>query len=61
MEAWIYLISRSGDKVAEAIYSSWDDTNEAGLKVGTWTTVGDTQIKYVPSNGAGIYEIKAAF
>ncbi|XME01763.1 hypothetical protein QYZ88_013805 [Lachnospiraceae bacterium C1.1] len=61
LRAWMNLISRCGDKVAEAIYSSWDDTNEADLKVGTWTLVGDTQIKYVPSNGAGLYEIKAAF
>lgn len=61
LRSWLFLISRCGDKVAEAIYSSWDDINEANLKIGEWTTVGDTQIKYVPSNGAGLYEIKAAF
>jgi len=61
LRLWMYLVSRSGDKVAQAIYSSWMDTNSDNLKVGEWVTVGDTLIKYVPSNGAGLYEIRAAF
>ena len=61
LRAMMYCVSRSGDKVAEAIYSSWMDTNSQNLKVGEWVTVGDTMIKYVPSNGSGLYEIKAAF
>ncbi len=61
LRAWLYCISRSGDKVAQAIYSSWMDNNAYELKVGEWTTVGDTLIKYVPSNGTGLYEIRAAF
>ena len=61
LRLWMYLVSRSGDKVAQAIYSSWMDTNSENLKVGEWVPVGDTLIKYVPSNGAGLYEIRAAF
>lgn len=61
LRAWMYCISRCGDKVAQAIYSSWSDNNSDNLKVGEWIPVGDTFIKYVPSDGAGLYEIKAAF
>ncbi|MBO6112928.1 MAG: hypothetical protein J6P45_07780 [Lachnospiraceae bacterium] len=61
LRAFMYCISRSGDKVSEAIYSSWMDNNEYGLRIGEWVLVGDTYIRYVPSNGAGLYEIKAAF
>ncbi len=61
LRAWMYCISRCGDKPAEAIYSSWMDNNDYDLKVGEWTTVGDTLIKYVPSNGTGLYEIRASF
>ena len=61
LRLWMYCVSRSGDKVAEAIYSSWMDNNADGLKVGEWVAVGDTMIKYVPANGAGLYEIRAAF
>ena len=61
LRLWCYCVSRSGDKVAQAIYSSWMDTNADHLRIGEWVAVGDTMIKYVPSNGAGLYEIKAAF
>ena len=61
LRLWMYCISRSGDKVAQAIYSSWMDNNANGLRVGEWVTVGDTLVKYVPSNGAGLYEIRAVF
>ena len=61
LRAWMYCVSRSGDKVSQAIYSSWMDNNAYNLKVGEWVLVGDTLIRYVPSNGAGLYEIKAAF
>jgi len=61
LRAWMYCVSRSGDKVSDAIYSSWMDNNRYNLKVGEWVLVGDTHIRYVPSNGAGLYEIKAAF
>ena len=61
LRVMMYCVSRSGDKVAQAIYSSWMDTNSDQLRVGEWVAVGDTMIKYVPSNGAGLYEIKAAF
>lgn len=54
-------ISRSGDLVASAIYSHWQDTNEYGLRIGQWVTVGDTMIRYMPSTGQGLYEIRAAF
>ncbi len=61
LRAMMYCVSRSGDKVAHAIYSSWMDTNTDNLKVGEWVAVGDTLIKYVPSDGSGLYEIRAAF
>ena len=54
-------ISRSGDLVAKAIYESWEDTNSYELKMNEWIQVGDTYIRYIPSQGAGLYEIKAAF
>lgn len=54
-------ISRSGDMLATAIYDSWQDDNAYGIKLNQWVTVGDTMVKYIPSDGAGLYEIKAAF
>ena len=54
-------VSRSGDVLARAIYSSWEDTNAWNLKVNEWVQVGDTFVRYVPSQGAGLYEIRAAF
>ena len=55
------LISRSGDLVAKSIYESWEDTNSYDLKMNEWILVGDTMVRYIPSQGAGLYEIKAAF
>ncbi len=54
-------VSRSGDLLATAIYDSWQDDNSYDLRIGKWVTVGDTQVRYTPSDGAGMYEIKAAF
>ena len=61
LRLFLNFVSRSGDKAAKAIYSSWEDVNSYDLIVNSWVTVGDTQIRYVPSDGAGLYEIKAAF
>ena len=55
------MVSRSGDLLATAIYSSWQDNNEYGLEMGEWIRVGDTLVRYMPADGAGLYEIKAAF
>jgi len=55
------LVSRSGDKLAEAIYSSWEDENAYDLRMNKWVTVGDTLVCYLPDEGAGLYEIRAAF
>ena len=55
------MVSRSGDLVASAIYSSWQDNNQYGLQMGEWIRVGDTMVRYMPADGAGLYEIKAAF
>ncbi|MCR5675657.1 MAG: SH3 domain-containing protein [Lachnospiraceae bacterium] len=55
------MVSRSGDLLASAIYSSWEDNNEYGLEMGKWIRVGDTMVRYMPADGAGLYEIKAAF
>lgn len=54
-------ISRNGDLLAGAIYSHWMDVNEKNIKLGEWTRVGDTMIRYMPGDGQGLYEIKAAF
>lgn len=54
-------ISRNGDLLAGAIYSHWMDVNEQGIKLGEWVRVGDTMVRYMPGNGQGLYEIKAAF
>ncbi|MCR5626866.1 MAG: hypothetical protein K6F99_06075 [Lachnospiraceae bacterium] len=54
-------ISRSGDLLATSIYSSWQDDNAYDLRMNKWVTVGDTQVRYIPSAGAGLYEVKAAF
>lgn len=50
-------ISRCGDKLADAVYQSWESDNAYGLKIGQWVRVGDCQIRYSPGNGTGIYEI----
>ena len=55
------MVSRSGDLLATAIYSSWQDNNQYGLEMGEWIQVGDTMVRYMPADGAGLYEIKAAF
>lgn len=54
-------ISRNGDKLAAAIYSHWQDANEQSLKFGQWVNIGDTMVRYMPSNGQGIYEIRPIF
>ena len=59
VRAWMHMISRTGDQGAQAIYSSWESTNDYGLKLGSWVAVGDMLIRYDVSNGAGLYYIKA--
>ena len=54
-------ISRNGDLLASAIYSHWQDTNEQELKFGEWVTIGDTMVRYMPTSGAGLYEIRPVF
>ncbi len=54
-------VSRNGDLLASAIYSHWMDVNEQGLKLGEWVRIGDTMVRYIPGDGRGLYEIKAAF
>lgn len=55
------LISRCGDLVAKSIYESWEDANSFGLKMNEWVQIGDTFVRYIPAQRAGLYEIKAAF
>ena len=55
------MVSRSGDMLASAIYSSWEINNEYGLEMGKWIRVGDTLVRYMPADSAGLYEIKPAF
>lgn len=52
-------ISRTGVILADAIYSSWEEENVYGLKLGQWVPVGDALIRYEVSGGAGVYQIKA--
>ena len=54
-------VSRNGDLLAGAIYSHWMDVNEKNIKLGEWVRIGDTMVRYMPGDGQGLYEIKAAF
>ena len=37
------------------------DVNEKNIKLGEWVRIGDTMVRYMPGDGQGLYEIKAAF
>lgn len=54
------MVSRSGELLSDAVYSSWEDSNSYGISMEDWVTVGDAKIRYLAVNGAGIYEIAAA-
>lgn len=53
-------VSRTGDQIADAIYSSWEAKNSYGLKLNQWVRVGDCEIMYAAGNGAGYYYIRPA-
>ncbi len=52
-------VSRTGPKLADALYSSWVSTNAYGLERDQWVAVGDALVKYEAANGEGLYYIKA--
>lgn len=54
---FLLSVSRCGDKLADAVYQSWEGDNVYGLKIGQWVRVGDCRMRYSPGNGTGIYEI----
>ena len=58
MRLLVSMVSRTGNEVADAIYSSWESNNTHGLKFGQWVPAGDTQILYDAVSGAGIYHIR---
>lgn len=51
-------ISRCGNQLADAVYSSWEKGNAYGLKFGQWVQIGDSEIRYSAGTGTGIYEIR---
>ncbi len=59
MTALLCSVSRTGFKLADAVCSSWEETNRYGLKAGEWVAVGDALVKYEPSDGAGLYFIRS--
>ncbi len=52
-------VSRTGAKLADALYSSWESTNAYNLERDQWVAVGDALVKYEAENGEGLYYIKA--
>lgn len=60
MRLLLHVISRAGEKVTNAVYSSWEGNNSYGLKPGKWVRIGDAEILYQAENGAGKYLIRAA-
>jgi len=50
-------VSPAGRKVAEAVYSSWKEDNQYGIKSKEWVLAGDTWIRYEAVQGAGLYYI----
>ncbi len=59
IRALMHRVSRTGEQLAEAIYLSWEEGNNYGLKMGEWVSVGDALVKYEVAEGAGLYYIKA--
>lgn len=53
-------VSRTGDQISEAVYSSWEARNSYGLSLNKWVQVGDCEIKYTAGNGVGYYYIRPA-
>lgn len=52
--------SRTGDKISDAVYSSWEAKNSYGLSMQDWVLVGDSEIRYTAGNGVGYYSIRPA-
>ncbi len=52
-------VSRTGPKLADALYSSWMSTNAYGLERDQWVAVGDALVRYEAADGEGLYYIKA--
>ena len=57
--ALLSRVSRTGPKLADALYSSWMSTNAYGLERDQWVAVGDALVRYEAENGEGVYLIKA--
>lgn len=57
--ALLSRVSRTGPKLADALYSSWVSTNAYGLERDKWVAVGDALVRYEAANGEGLYFIKA--
>ncbi|MDO4265442.1 MAG: hypothetical protein Q4C63_03130 [Eubacteriales bacterium] len=56
--ALLSKVSRTGAMLSDAIYSSWEEKNAYGLKVGEWIAVGDSLVSYEAANRAGIYRFR---
>lgn len=57
LSAILLKVSPAGMKLAEAVYSSWEDDNQYGVKNGGWVLVGDAWMTYEGESGAGMYRI----
>lgn len=57
LSAILLKVSPAGMKLAEAVYSSWEDDNRYGVKSGKWVSVGDAWVIYEGISGAGLYHI----
>lgn len=57
LSAILLKVSPAGMKLAEAVYSSWEDDNQYGVKSGEWVFVDDAWMTYEGESGAGMYRI----
>lgn len=39
----------------DAVYSSWEEDKQYGIKTSQWTVVGDMLVRYESVPGAGVY------
>lgn len=60
LTALLCRVSATGPQIAEAVWSSWQDENAYGIKPGGWVRVGDAEVSYESTSGAGIYRIRPA-
>ena len=60
LKIYLMKITPEYEEVYEAIYDSWEGDEIYGIDEDSWTTIGDTKVKYESGGGYGIYHIKSA-